>query len=508
MTAHSVQRPHALSIENLSLEFPTYAGAIKALDGVTIKVGNAEIVGLVGESGCGKSVSTMAATRLLPEGRYKITQGSIRLFGRDPMAMDEEELQQVRGKLVSTIFQEPMNALNPTIRIGQQLVSVIRRHEALGRKAAEAVAVNILADMLIPEPARIMRTGTSVVFISHNIAVVSQICDRLYIMYAGRIVESGPTRAVLDRPQHPYTRALLRCLPERVRPKEPLESIPGTVPNLLDPPPGCFYRPRCPEADTRCMEKPHETALPGGQAVSCWQRAGHSSLPSSEVPSVENLTVRFPGATNWYGRVTSQVHAVNNVDLCVLPGESLGIVGESGCGKSTLVQAVIGLVGLTSGRVLVDGHDFAGANGTLKRDLRQKMQIVFQDPQSSLDPRLPVWRLITEPLHIRGGMPAAALRARAEELAISAVFDDPAHPYTRTLLASVPSLKNSLLDVDASLTGELPNNRRLPAGCYYRERCGSAVPGCELPQALLTVRKADMEKASPHQARCHLHIPA
>lgn len=135
--------------------------------------------------------------------------------------------------------------------------------------------------------------------------------------------------------------------------------------------------------------------------------------------SVENLTVRFPGATNWYGRVTSQVHAVNNVDLCVLPGESLGIVGESGCGKSTLVQAVIGLVGLTSGRVLVDGHDFAGANGTLKRDLRQKMQIVFQDPQSSLDPRLPVWRLITEPLHIRGGMPTAALRARAEELAIS-----------------------------------------------------------------------------------------
>ncbi|WP_152981845.1 ATP-binding cassette domain-containing protein, partial [Pseudomonas mediterranea] len=104
-------------------------------------------------------------------------------------------------------------------------------------------------------------------------------------------------------------------------------------------------------------------------------------MKAAPLLSVENLTVRFPGATNWYGRVTSQVHAVNNVDLCVLPGESLGIVGESGCGKSTLVQAVIGLVGLTSGRVLVDGHDFAGANGTLKRDLRQKMQIVFQDPQ-------------------------------------------------------------------------------------------------------------------------------
>ncbi|MBA8880978.1 ABC transporter ATP-binding protein [Phyllobacterium myrsinacearum] len=329
-------KPHALSIENLSLEFPTYDGAVKALDGVTIQVGNAEIVGLVGESGCGKSVTTMAATRLLPEGRYKITQGTIRLFGRDPTVMSDEDLQQVRGKLVSTIFQEPMNALNPTIRIGKQLVGVIRRHEAISRAAAETVAANILSDMLIPEPSRIMqaypfelsggmrqrvliamafscnpgliiadepttaldvtvqaailrliqgrarRTGTSVVFISHNIAVVSQICDRLYIMYAGRIVESGPTRAVLDSPQHPYTRALLRCLPERVQPKAQLESIPGTVPNLLDPPAGCFYRPRCLEADERCHAKPQSTTLTGGQVVACWQRSKSQTHVSNE----------------------------------------------------------------------------------------------------------------------------------------------------------------------------------------------------------------------------------
>jgi peptide/nickel transport system ATP-binding protein len=268
----------------------------------------------------------MAATRLLPEGRYRVTAGSIRLFGRDPFAMGETELQDVRGKLVSTIFQEPMNALNPTIRIGKQLVGVIQRHEAVSEAEAERTARGILKDMLIGEPDRIMkaypfelsggmrqrvliamafscnpgliiadepttaldvtvqavilrlildrakRTGTSVVFISHNIAVVSQLCDRLYVMYAGRIVESGPTRAVLEAPQHPYTQALLRCLPERVEPKAELEAIPGTVPNLLDPPQGCFYRPRCPEANDQCLAKAPSVATAPGHLVACWRR--------------------------------------------------------------------------------------------------------------------------------------------------------------------------------------------------------------------------------------------
>ncbi|SDP36046.1 oligopeptide/dipeptide ABC transporter ATP-binding protein [Phyllobacterium sp. OV277] len=326
---------------------------------------------------------------------------------------------------------------------------------------------------------------------------------------------------------------------------------------------------------------------------------------------VENLTVRFPGARNWFGRAMSEVHAVNNVDLVVLPGESLGIVGESGCGKSTLVQAVIGLIAPTSGRIVVEGHDFAAISGRQKTEIRQKMQIVFQDPQSSLDPRLPVWRLITEPLHIRGGMSTAALRVRARELAVSvglrvehldrlahefsggqrqriaiaralstdpellildeptsaldvsvqaqiinlllklqrelglsylfishdvslirhfcdrvavmylgqivetgasaAVFDHPAHPYTKTLLASVPSLQNSLQEVDASLTGELPNNRRLPTGCYYRDRCLISSAECEKPQDLATVAaiKPNFEisreaRISDHKVRCIL----
>ncbi len=316
----------ALAIKGLSLEFPTFSGSIKALDNVSIEVGKAEIVGVVGESGCGKSVTTMAATGLLPKGRYNITGGSVSLFGRATLTMDDKELQNMRGKVVSTIFQEPMNALNPTIRIGKQLTDIIMRHEGTNLEDAKQRAHDILADMLIGEPERIMRaypfelsggmrqrvltamafscnpgliiadepttaldvtvqavilrliqnrarrTGTSVIFISHNVAVVSQLCDRIYVMYAGRIVEHGATRAVLDAPQHPYTQALLRCLPERLAPKQELEAIPGAVPNLMHPPAGCYFQPRCGEAVERCRTHSPQLAGSDAQQVACWQR--------------------------------------------------------------------------------------------------------------------------------------------------------------------------------------------------------------------------------------------
>lgn len=318
----------ALAIQGLSLEFPTFSGPIKALDNVSINVGKAEIVGVVGESGCGKSVTTMAATGLLPKGRYRITSGSVSLFGHATLTMNDSELQDIRGKVVSTIFQEPMNALNPTIRIGKQLTDVIMRHERTDLQDARLRAHDILADMLIGEPERVMRaypfelsggmrqrvltamafacnpgliiadepttaldvtvqavilrliqnrarrTGTSVIFISHNVAVVSQLCDRIYVMYAGRIVEHGATRTVLDTPQHPYTQALLRCLPERLAPKQELEAIPGAVPNLLHPPTGCYFQPRCNEAAEHCRSHSPQLAGSDVQQVACWQRGG------------------------------------------------------------------------------------------------------------------------------------------------------------------------------------------------------------------------------------------
>ena len=315
-----------LDISGLSLEFPTFRGAVHALTDVSLSVDPGEIVGLVGESGCGKSVTTMAATRLLPEGRYRVTAGSIRLFGRDVMAMTQRELQEVRGRQVSTIFQEPMNALNPTLRIGRQIVEVIRRHHSTTKARAAERAQELLADMQIADPAAVMRaypfelsggmrqrvliamafscnprliiadepttaldvtvqalilqlirgrarkTGTAVVFISHDMAVVSQLCDRLAVMYAGRVVERGATAEVLRRPQHPYTRALLRCLPERAAHKAPLEAIPGTVPSLIQPPAGCLYRLRCREAAEACGAVPPLFEPAPRHDVACWRR--------------------------------------------------------------------------------------------------------------------------------------------------------------------------------------------------------------------------------------------
>jgi peptide/nickel transport system ATP-binding protein len=315
-----------LDIDDLSLEFPTYRGPVRALNGVSLEVRSGEIVGVVGESGCGKSVTMMAATRLLPKGSARVTRGSVRLVGRDAMALSERELQHVRGRLVSTIFQEPMNALNPTVRIGRQVVEVIRRHQRVDARAAERRAAELLRDMLIGEPERVMRaypfelsggmrqrvliamafscaprlliadepttaldvtvqalilglikanaerTGAAVVFISHDMGVISQLCDRLYVMYAGRVVESGPTQSVLAAPAHPYTRALIRCLPGQTAPKTALAQIPGTLPSLIDLPPGCLFRARCSEANERCIELPPLAFLGETRRAACWRR--------------------------------------------------------------------------------------------------------------------------------------------------------------------------------------------------------------------------------------------
>jgi peptide/nickel transport system ATP-binding protein len=484
--------PAVVEIADLTLEFSTYRGAVRALDRVSLQVGAGEIVGLVGESGCGKSVTAMSVVRLLPPHAARVTGGRIVLLGHDVVAASEEQLEDVRGRLASMVFQEPMNALNPTIRIGRQITQVIRRHEPVGEAEAAARAERLLTEMQVPDARRVMRNypfelsggmrqrvliamafscnpkvliadepttaldvtvqaqvlallrerarerGISVLFITHDLAVVAQLCDRVYVMYAGKVVEDGTTDEVLRRPLHPYTRALLRSLPEFIEPKQKLASIPGTVPNLMQPPEGCRFRPRCDFAHDACLREPtliqsasadHRAAcwlLSEGTEAAAFERAAASPVatPAAAVAGdaepllrLEGVHLHFPVGADWLGRPQGHVHALNGVDLSVRRGETLGIVGESGCGKSTLGQVVMGLLAPSAGRVVFDGTDLWSLDPAALRRLRRRFQVVFQDPQSSLDPRMPVWKVITEPFVIERRHPSSWLKQQAARLA-------------------------------------------------------------------------------------------
>ena len=510
----------AINIQGLSLEFPTYHGTIKALTDVTLQVAPGEIAGLVGESGSGKSITSQSLIQLLPRHASRITQGTLEVLGNDVLRESDAGLERIRGKSVSMVFQEPMNALNPTIRVGRQITQVIRTHEDVSEAVAQSRALDLLVEMQIPDAPRVMRCfpfelsggmrqrvllamafscnptvliadepttaldvtvqaqvlailkarararGASVLFVSHDLAVVAQLCDTVYVMYAGRIVESGPTADVLRAPAHPYTQALLRSLPEFGVPKMPLETIAGSAPDLRQSMRGCVFQARCAQAHARCAEAPPAFGLVHSKqhTASCWLAADgvakgwgagsvggitprekadaqavalagaaalHRPAPassqapaqaSSQAPAqallkLVDVRVHYPISVDWLGRPRAKVHSLNGIDIELRKGETLGVVGESGCGKSTLAQVVMALVKPTVGQVVFDGIDLQSQSKTELQALRKRFQIVFQDPQASLNPRMQVWRLITEPLLGDTKLTTTALKQRAAELA-------------------------------------------------------------------------------------------
>ncbi len=320
-----------LDIDNLQLVFPVYGGQVNALNQVSLRVNAGEIVGVVGESGSGKSVTAMMAMRLLPPDGFSVTGGRLRMLGLDVVNASEKQMRTLRGARVAMIFQEPMNSLNPTRKIGRQMCEVIRLHQGLDRAQAQAKALSLLQEMQIGDAGQVMNrypfelsggmrqrvliamafscepeliiadepttaldvtvqrqvlyllqqkartSGTAVLFITHDMAVVSQLCDRVYVMYAGQVIESGATAEVITHPAHPYSIGLLQAAPENAQPRSMLKAIPGTVPNLADLPPGCNFRERCPYADEQCLHAPALRPLDGGrQQAACWhpQRTG------------------------------------------------------------------------------------------------------------------------------------------------------------------------------------------------------------------------------------------
>ncbi len=331
VSTHSASNPEpsrapVLTIDNLNIEFPAYRSTVKALNGVSLQVNPGEIVGVIGESGSGKSVTAMLSLRLLPERSYRVTAGSLNILGRDMLAAREKELLQVRGRDVAMIFQEPMTALNPTRRIGRQMTDVIIHHQRLSKDQARSKAIALLRDMHIADPEQVLESypfelsggmrqrvmialafscdpqlliadepttaldvtvqrqvllllrekarerGTAILLITHDMALVSQFCDRVYVMYTGAVVEQGDTARVMADPRHPYTKGLLSGLPEQVRPGEALMTIPGQVPNLSALPDGCTFRDRCAFAMPKCLERPPLLAIDaaGQRKSACW----------------------------------------------------------------------------------------------------------------------------------------------------------------------------------------------------------------------------------------------
>lgn len=317
-----------LHIDQLNLEFPGFRSSAKALNGVSLSVAPGEIVGVVGESGSGKSVTAMLTLGLLPRDSYRVTGGRVTLVGHDMLALSERQLMAVRGREAAMIFQEPMTALNPTRRIGRQLLDVIRRHTPLDTAQARARAIELLKDMHIADPEQILERypfelsggmrqrimialafscdpqlliadepttaldvtvqrqvllllrekararGTAILLITHDMALVAQFCDRVYVMYAGGIVEQGATAAVMQAPRHPYTQGLLACLPEKAVPASDLASIPGQVPNLAQLPSGCSFKERCGRRHERCETRPGLLSTDTPDHLSaCWLQA-------------------------------------------------------------------------------------------------------------------------------------------------------------------------------------------------------------------------------------------
>ena len=455
--------------------------------GISFALEQGETLAIVGESGCGKSASALSLTRLLPPTAR--VSGAIRFLGEDLLGMTEEELREIRGRQIAMVFQDPMSSLNPVRTIGVQMEEMLRVHLKMSRRQARARSVELLASVGIPSPARQMTvyphqlsggmrqrvmiamalscepkiviadepttaldvsiqaqilellrritevSKTSLLMVSHDLSVVAGLADRIAVMYAGEIVESGPTTRVFDHPRHPYTLGLLACIPRLDGPRtETLRSIDGGLPDPHARKSGCPFAPRCAFVMERCLvDPPALEAKAPAQVAACWADLAEVTVAEVAPPvtaassaasesngqvllSVVDLKVHFPIGAAIPFRPRPLLRAVDGVSVDVPRGGTLGIVGESGCGKSTTGRAMLRLVEPTSGQIRFDGHDVAHIGPDELKALRPRMQMVFQDPYSSLNPRLSVADAVGEPLVVHHAARGGALRPRILEL--------------------------------------------------------------------------------------------
>ncbi|HEY7457602.1 MAG TPA: ABC transporter ATP-binding protein [Xanthobacteraceae bacterium] len=468
--------PTLLSVEDLHVQFSTSRGIVRAVEGISYTVNRGEVVAIVGESGCGKSVSSLAIMRLLPRATARITRGRIMLDGRNLLELGDDDMREVRGRDVSMIFQEPMTSLNPVLPIGLQIMEPLFIHLKMTDTEARARAIELLELVGITDAKRRLdqyphqfsggmrqrvmiaiglacnpkliiadepttaldvtiqaqilelmknlsrRLGVALIIITHNLGIVARYADRVNVMYAAKIIEQGSADDIFLKSAHPYTLGLMRSVPRLDEPRgTKLETIEGLPPDLLAPPAGCRFAPRCPHRIEPC-ERPvslrkvaagHSTAcvraaeLAAGKLVGPPLHTAPRTIAATEqmkpLLEVEGLKKYFDvkvAGRNLFSGTTATVRAVDDVSFHIGAGETLGLVGESGCGKTTVGRVILQLEEPTGGAIRFEGADITRSKARDLRELRRKIQVIFQDPYSSLNPRMTVGEIIGEPLHV------------------------------------------------------------------------------------------------------------
>ncbi len=479
--AESTQTVPVLEVENLSISYETRKGDVEAVRDVSFEVKEGETIGLVGESGCGKSTIAFGIVNFLgPNG--KIVDGSVRFQGNELVGRSQEELKKLRGDRIAMVFQDPMQALNPSVRLGEQLAEVLTCHSDISKDEAWERSIEMLKRVNMPDPENVMirythqisggqqqrvviamaminnpallimdepTTALDVtveatvldlieelkddfraanIFITHNLGVVARVSDQLCVMYAGQMVEKGPVREVFHNPRHPYTMGLLACVPRLGESKweSLLHPIRGRVPPPAERPRDeCIFAPRCEYSTEKCREAcPNLTEITSEHQARCIYALeidsrpltskrrrqdvqvrveAHPDSPQDTLLSFDDLKVYYPQESNSVVSLLGLgekrfIKAVDDVSVRVSRGRTLGVVGESGCGKSTLVKGIIGLEPVTDGVLEFLGLDITQPVSARDTKLIQEMQMVFQNPDSTLNPSFSVGKQIARPI--------------------------------------------------------------------------------------------------------------
>jgi peptide/nickel transport system ATP-binding protein len=465
-----------LEVSGLSIRIIEQRAGLNLVDDISFRVEQGEVLGLVGETGCGKTITGLSMMRLLPPS-LRVVAGSIKFDGKEVLTMSEKGMRRIRGKDIAMIFQEPLTALNPVRTVGSQIAESLRLHLGLGRAAARRRAIELLTLVEMPAAERrygqyphqfsggmaqramiamalscepklliadepttaldvttqsqivelLQRLGRqlkmAVLFISHDLNLVRRVADRIIVMYAGTIVESGPVEAVFAASAHPYTSGLIGSIPtwDAACGRRRLVSIEGRPPTSAELDSGCRFAPRCPFAYERCSAKPALDQVAHEHRAACWRLAdGHPAQPwvalqaaapapsaspyaGDPVVSVQNLCVDYalPGRRWSLVRSAPRLRAVDDISFDLYGGETVALVGESGCGKSTTARALLGVTPVSQGTVRVGDDEMRPGHGIRSREIYRIRQCVLQSPAASLDPRHSVATLITEPLRIQ-----------------------------------------------------------------------------------------------------------